>query len=267
MKAFPLTLLLTAGALTHSSATTTILVKFEALGPVAFAPVAGVFHDGSFDFFNAGSAASTVVETIAEFGETGPLLGSVPAGANAGIVGGGMTLPAGNGAASTGCSYFNVSGTNGFFSFGAMLLPSNDWFIGNDFSFDASSLLSAVAGSSLTFDVGVVWDARTEIEDFDYSRGNELFGNNLPNWPTTFNNSTTEGASQSQTGVITAVTGPNPYAVFASNVGQNHTTPYNVSLLDFTGGPVGRFTLTVVPEPSTALLAGLGGLFLIRRRR
>ena len=67
-----------------ASAATMIPVDFRATGPVAFAPVVGVFHHGSFNHFDAGSMASSALEVLAEVGNPMPLLATVPGTVNAG---------------------------------------------------------------------------------------------------------------------------------------------------------------------------------------
>ncbi len=228
------------------AAATTIQVKFQTLGPAGFAPVTGFFHNGSFDIFTPGTVASAALETLAEVGNPMPLLATAPAGVSKGTNG----APFG----SNTTVMFNVSVADGnsSFSYAAMLLPSNDWFIGNDNAFDVSSLLNAVAGTSLSFDVSTVWNAGTELEDFAFSAGNPLFGIPAGN----------DSLGTAEGGVIGVRTGANPFAAFASQ-----PPGFDPNSLDFTGGPVGRFTLTVVPETGAASLLGLAGLAALSRRR
>ncbi len=150
---------------------------------------------------------------------------------------------------------FNVDDGNGMFNIAAMALPSNDWFIGNSNAFDVSSLLGASAGTMLSFDLSNVYDAGTELEDFNFSAGNGLIGLTNPGG----------GAPDfgtDQNGVVSVVTGSDPFGSFA-NIDQGFdTTP-----ADFTGGPVARVTLSVVPEPSSSILLGLGATALLGARR
>ncbi len=67
-----------------ASAATMIRVDFLAAGPVAFAPVVGAFHNGSFNHFDAGSMASSALEVLAQVGNPMPLLAIVPPTANTG---------------------------------------------------------------------------------------------------------------------------------------------------------------------------------------
>lgn len=238
-------MLLLAGAAVASAATS-IEITFTSTGPVGFAPIAAFFHTNRVPLFTPGAAASSALETLAEVGNPGPLLGTAPAGANSGTNG------APFGAGSSISFVVSVDDINTSFSYAAMLLPSNDWFIGNSMERDITALLNAANGTSLMFDVSTVWDAGTELEDFAFSAGNPLFG--IP--------AGDAGAGTAQNGVVSALSGSNPFGTFASQ-----PVGFDSSSLNFSGGPVGTFTLTVVPEPSTSLLGVAGVLGLLARRR
>ncbi|MGJ8678073.1 MAG: spondin domain-containing protein [Akkermansiaceae bacterium] len=233
-------------------ASTLIEVSFNITGPVGLAPVAAVFHDGSFSAFANGGTASTGLETLAEVGNPSGYLGEAPSTANVGTNG----APSGPG--STVTFLVTVADGNTNFNYAAMLLPSNDWFIGNSGSQDISSLLNAANGTNITFDVSTVWDAGTELEDFAFSAGNPIVGSgaglNIP--------AGDAANGTDQNGVISVVTAADPFSAFA-----NQPAGFDSSLLDFSGGNIGTFTLTVVPEPSSLLLSGFGLISLLSRRR
>jgi len=239
---------------TTGFAQTLIEVKVETVGPVGLAPLIAGFSDGSFDIFDVGSPASAALEDLAETGSPdgfsppngGPVLGP-------GVGPGSPPIFAPGAMAS---AQFNVDDGNGMFVFAAMLLPSNDWFIGSGSALDVSSLLNAPLGTSLTFDASTVYDAGTELEDFDASAGNGLVGVTNPG-----DGGPNVGTDQG--GVVSMVGGPDPFAAFA-----NLEPPtLDTTAFDFTGGNIARITLTTVPEPSTALLFLLGLIPLARRSR
>lgn len=221
-------------------------VKVTAPGPVGLAPAYGVFHDGSFDFFAPGASASAALELLAEVGDTSGY--SEPNGMT--IVDGGPFLP-GGGMAS---AIYDVSGGDSFFSIASMILPSNDWFVGNDVAYDISSLLTASMGSSMTFDLTTIWDAGTELEDFAFAPGGGLVGITTPAAPA-------GGAAQG--GVVASVAGPDPFASFLNL----EPISFDTTTIDPTGGTIAGVTITVVPEPSTFALLGVGALALAVRRR
>jgi hypothetical protein len=237
-----------------AQAATMIEVRVETLGPVGLAPAIAGFSNGSFDIFDTGSVASGALEDLAETGSPagfsptngGPVFGP-------GVGPGSPPIFGPSGAMAS--TIFSVDDGNGMFNIASMVLPSNDWFIGNADAFDVSSLLGASSGTSLSFDLSNVYDAGTELEDFDFSPGNGLIGITNPGG----------GAADfgtDQNGVISLVTGPDPFGSFA-NIAPGG---FDTTAADFTGGPVARVTLTVVPEPSAAALGFIGAIAIAGRR-
>ena len=105
-------------------------------GPTLTPLFVGV-HNGSFDAFTVGQAASPGLELIAEDGDPSKVIDELN-NADAGAVSGVITAPQGFGPApliepgETGSIQLAVDGnTNRFLSFLSMILPSNDQFIGN----------------------------------------------------------------------------------------------------------------------------------------
>ncbi|MEL6106707.1 MAG: spondin domain-containing protein [Planctomycetota bacterium] len=182
-------------------------------GGVALTPVWVGFHNGNFDSYNGGLPALEALERVAEdgnnallsaqFNDFDPNLGgytfidnSGPAPVSALVrtgdlsdlfrqdatLGSSPLLPGDSAMAE-----FNVQvdGTNDFFSYAAMVLPTNDFFVanGNPVARDLSGILTD--GGTISFFIGTpeggVNDAGTEDEDFEGSAGNGLFpGRNLP---------------------------------------------------------------------------------------
>lgn len=166
------TLGLAAGSVlfaTPALAATTIRVTVTNLAQtnsVSFAPLRLGFNSGVFDSFDIGEAPIAPIISIAEGGsgddwfpafamaDPGALLGSV----------GMMPLLPGQMASAT----FMVDPlTNPFFTFGTMVVPSNDLFLGNDDPqryrlFDASGnlVLTSIGQSS-----SQIWNAGSEIAD------------------------------------------------------------------------------------------------------
>ncbi len=145
-----------------------LLITVENLQPansVSFAPLRFGFHDGTFDSFDLGAAATAPIVSIAEGGsgsEWFPAFAAAQPSGNAGSVGGGPLLPG-----QTASAKITVdSSLNRFFSFGAMVVPSNDYFIGNDSGteyelFDASG---AFVPTTITQFGRDIWDAGSELD-------------------------------------------------------------------------------------------------------
>ncbi|MBI3345983.1 MAG: PEP-CTERM sorting domain-containing protein [Burkholderiales bacterium] len=258
-------MLVMAGAANAADVKVT-LTQLAPAGGVGIAPLWVGLHNGSFDAFDAGYAASLGIERAAEDGSAAQLSTIFAATASAGVQGTLPGPPAFPGAVrSLNLSGVDLAGANRYFSYAAMVVLSNDFFIGNDNAtqFDLSGLAHGGKVSLLVGGAGHVWDAGTEVNDFRYSLANGAFG--IGGGQTAPNQGTDEH------GVVHLVTG-NPYTSFASQ--GLVPAGYQWGALDFSGqGAFARVDIEVlaapVPEPSSAalLLAGLGFAGFIGRRR
>lgn len=242
------------------------LTQLAPAGGVGIAPLWVGFHNGTFNSFDAGSAASLGIERAAEDGSAAQLSSIFSATASGGVQGTLPGPPAFPGAVRTlTLTGVGLAGVNRYFSYAAMVVLSNDFFIGNDnpTQFDLSALANGGTLSLLVGGAGHVWDAGTEVNDFRYSLANGAFG--IGGGQTAANQGTDEH------GVVHLVSG-NPYTSFAS---QNLVPDgYQWGALDFSSqGAFARVDIEVlaapVPEPSSAvlLLVGLGFAGLVARRR
>jgi hypothetical protein len=231
-----------------------IQVNVENLAPqnsVAFSPLSVSFHSGSYDTFNLGGIATTGVANVAESGngtEWFSEFSSGDAGATLGSIfsdAGGPLTPGG-----TGSAVFTIDpATNQFFSFGAMVVPSNDSFIGND-SPSAYQILDSNGNlliNEITQYGNDVWDAGSEL--------NGIFG-------AAFLAGSSGSDHIDENGVVTR-----GFAQFDEFNGL--TTPAGYTFDRQFGGDdaIYRISFSVVPAPGTASLFGLGALGALRRRR
>ena len=256
----------------HASAIKVTITNNAPAGGLALTPFWVGFHNGSFDLFNSGEAASGALQSLAEDGNPSGISASfaangtlaaasvAPTGTRVqGMVGGAPITPG-----SSVSAIFNLSGgaDNQYFSYASMVLPSSDYFIanGDPFEYDLASLL---ANGPVSFDVGLpggVNDAGTEINDFTSSAGNGLFAGLPP-----MQGAPNTGADEN--GVVHDVL--SPYANFL-----NTPTGYDLSGFDFTSAstyPHGLATIEIsaVPVPAAAWLMGSGllGLVGVARRK
>lgn len=147
-------------------------VTVENLAPansVSFAPLRIGFHNGTFDAFNIGQAATAPIISVAEGGSGAdwfPAFAAADPTATLGTVvpnPAGPLLPGG-----TGSAQFAIdTALNPFFTFASMAVPSNDFFIGNDSPtrfrlFDNSGNLTITSIVQRSRDI---WDAGSEIFD------------------------------------------------------------------------------------------------------
>ncbi len=196
--------------------TVDVVVTIENVAPdggVAITPIWSGFHSGSFDSYNGGLTSLEGLERIAEDGNTSlisqqfnnfdPVRGGYTYIDNSGAspasrlvrtgdlsdanrvdatLGSAPLLP---GQSATAMFELMDDGSNDYFSYASMILPTNDFFIanGNPLAHDVSGILGE--GGEISFFIGTpeggVNDAGTESEDFETSAGNGLFPDrNLP---------------------------------------------------------------------------------------
>jgi hypothetical protein len=132
---------------------------------IAFAPLHVGVHGGTFDAFDLGSVAGDAIVSVAEGGAGGAWQAAFAAadpGAVRGTVGG-LLLPGQSATLSLDVDPL----ANPYFSFAAMVVPSNDFFIGNDSPmayrlFDAGGQLLL---ASISQHARQIWDAGSEVFD------------------------------------------------------------------------------------------------------
>jgi PEP-CTERM motif len=230
-----------------------VTVKVENLAPasgIAFAPLHVGFGNGSFDAFNLGGTATAPIISVAEGGAGGAWQAAFAAmdpGAARGTIGG-LLLAGG----SFTMNFMVDSASQNYFTFAAMVVPSNDFFIGNDDPFeyrlfDAGGNLQV---SSITVKANEIWDAGSEV--FDPAAAAFVGDNGL--------RADQNSAVAFNFAELFAFNGLTTGAGYTFNAGLSaNTDVYRIS-----------FTAAAVPEPQTyaMLLAGLGAVgALVRRRR
>ena len=235
------------------------------------------FHDGSFDSYDGGTASSVELERLAEDGNTAPI--SATFGSGGTLVGSGSQNgadriqgvlanggPIAPGETVSALFDLDAGGANDYFSYAAMVLPSNDYYIanGNPFAHSVADLLAG--GNSISFDIFAVNDAGTEVNDFAFSAGNPLFPK-----ASLLNGQTGPNQGTDQFGVNQNVLFP--YSGFLNAPGNADTNP-GFAALNFGNSslyPRGLGTITIsraIPEPASATLLGATCVaWLLRRKR
>lgn len=218
-------------------------------------PVWYGLHDGSFDLFDIGGAATPGLELLAEDGGTGTLEAEFAAPsrlqgvvANPAGFGGAPLIDTGETATAI-QQTFNPSAYR-YFSFASMVIPSNDAFIGNE-SGTAYELFDAAGNfnGELTIDIfgADIWDAGTEVNDTFGAAFSGVGGVG-----------TTEGGTvQSHLGLSNFEGTATPVGLIGSGLAPGSATP------------VARITISQVPEPTTAVMGviALVGMGLAGRKR
>jgi PEP-CTERM motif len=132
---------------------------------ISFAPLHVGYNNGTFDAFNLGQVANAATISVAEGGAGGAWQSAFAAAdptATRGTIGG-LLQPG----ASSSLSLLVDPLLNPYFTFAAMAVPSNDFFIGNDNPqgmrlFDAAGALQL---GSITVRARQIWDAGSEVFD------------------------------------------------------------------------------------------------------
>jgi hypothetical protein len=256
-----MTAALIAAAPLAQGASYTVQVTIENLAPANgtyITPMWVGFHDGTFDFFDLGSAPSTTLERLAEDGNTDPI--SADFTAHGGLVQGTIpglvtpVTPQGQIAPGvlTSATFRIDSASDAYFSYGAMFIPSNDAFIGNDdpLAFPLFDTAGNFRGVDIFLLGTSVYDAGSEVNT-EIPEQTGFFGQTVPD------------TGLDELGVVMMHEGFLPIAL-----GGILSDPM-FSNADFTrfGYPIAQIRVSAVPIPAALLLllSGLLGLGAVRR--
>ncbi len=155
---------------TAQAALVNVRVSFTNVAPangIAFAPLHVGFGQGLFDSFNIGTTPTAPIISVAEGGSGSawqPAFMAAEPLATRGTVGAGGPVLAG---VTRALDLVVDTALNRFFTFGSMVIPSNDHFIGNDNPteyrvFDAAGNLLITQISQAADEI---WDAGSEATD------------------------------------------------------------------------------------------------------
>lgn len=143
-----------------------ITVSVQNLAPlnsIAFTTLNVGFGNGSFDAFNMGQVAPGPIALVAERGigtDWQAAFAAADPNAVRGTVGGRLL------AGETASMSFTIdTSQQGLFSYASMVIPSNDFFIGNDNAVALFDAQGNLAVSSITLRARNIWDAGTEVFD------------------------------------------------------------------------------------------------------
>ncbi|MEM8943693.1 MAG: spondin domain-containing protein [Planctomycetota bacterium] len=242
----------------------TIEVTNEGNSDFFITPVWFGFHNGGFDIFDTGVVAQPFLETIAEVGDVGPITTAFESSpASPGDINGVVASPMGppplapGETASTTVTAINPSSYQ-YFSFASMVVPTNDTFIANSDPlahqiFDAGDNF---LGTNGVFEIQIfgsqIYDAGTEVNDAGVDGGAAFAVGRMG------------GEGTPEGGVIAP---GDDLSVFAGL-----ETPAGTVINDTVIGAselVATIRISVVPEPTTLAIAGIGlvGLCGLTRRQ
>lgn len=257
-----------AGAGAASAETLRISIEnLQGEGGFSLTPAYTAFHDGAFDAFDAGEAASPGVELLAELGDSSGLPGertAVDPESVATMITAETSGPPTIDAGETGVAELEVISDGverRYMTFLSMIVPTNDQFVGNDDPlafevFDADGNFNGTQVIDVT--AAFAHDAGTEVND--------------PEDGPAFVVGVDAAAGTDEGGVVTqAQFGLDPFLGLETPAGTVDAP------LDVVGDPAGtqiaRITVEAVPAPipvpaaAPLLLTAMGGLVVLRRRR
>ena len=256
--------------LATAASAATLKVTVDNLAPIngtLLTPAWVGFHDGTFDLYNLGESLDGFpgVEALVEDGNNEPLTAAFAASNPNGVQG--TLLSDGPPPLEVGEStsfLFDVDPSNQYFSYAAMILPSNDAFIanGNQLAHEIFDDAGNFLGADFIVFGNEVNDGGTEVND-------ELA------FSTAFLGQATPDTGTDEGGVVTFHPGFTPGGRILSTT---DSSPFNGLPLNFTGADftapgyqVARIRVEQVedvPEPGMILgLMAVGGLVVARRKR
>ncbi|MEM6331912.1 MAG: spondin domain-containing protein [Planctomycetota bacterium] len=238
---------------------------------LSLTPVWFGFHNGTFDMFDVGSSADAVlgtdaVELVAELGDLGQLTADFSAapgipGDIQGVVtaaGAGSLAPPPIQPGETGTAFVTPINPSAYqyFSFLSMIVPTNDTFVGND---DPLAYRIFNDDDELIDELGNVVNTLTIT----------ILGSDVLDAGTEINSGIGAAFTQGQDGTLG--TDENGVVTIGSDLsafqGVTDVTGRQINTLIAPNDVLATVTITIVPEPATASLLGLGALTLLMRRK
>lgn len=249
-----LTAALVGAIATTAFADVPVRVTVDNLAPtnsIAFAPLRVGFNAGVYDSFNEGEMASDAIVSIAEGGSGDAWFPAFEAADPTATLGSvvpdpaGPLLPGGSAMAD-----FTVDESiNPYFTFGAMVVPSNDYFIGNDSPTEYELLApdGSLNFDTITLTASDIWDAGSEVDG-------------------TFGAAFLDGQMNDDR-IPDDENVHHDFADLSIFNGETTAAGYTFDSQLSADTEVYRISFSIIPEPGAALLMAVGGLAAVRRRR
>jgi hypothetical protein len=230
----------------------------QTAGGFALAPVWFGVQNGSFNVFSQGSTASSQLATLAQFGNTAPLAALFAGnGPETTLSSGGSIAQFQPGQSNT--TTLNVSNpsVDQFLSFAGMVVPSNDFFMGNASPLQIFNSSGSFVGPQTIQVFGSdVWDSDTEQQSITTAL--------------TFIQGQTPGSGTQITGgsITPLLTEAGAAGFLQSTIGLTTIAGYNITHAFGANDLIATIEISSVPEPTSVVMLGIGAAtVLVSRRR
>jgi hypothetical protein len=226
-------------------------------GGFALAPVWFGVQNGTFTPFTPGSTASSAIATLAQFGNTAPLMTlfeSQNVGVDTTLKSGGILVQFLPGQSNSTILNISNPAVDQFLSYAGMVVPSNDFFMGNATPLQIFNANGSFKGPMTIQIFGSnVWDSDTEAQSLTTAL--------------TFIAGQTPGSGMQITnGKITSVL-PNSAAFLNSINGLTTAAGYTITNVPTSGQLIATIQISSVPEPASIALFGMGVLGVLLASR
>ncbi len=230
-------------------------------GGFALAPVWFGVQNGSFTTFTPGSAASSQLATLAQFGNTAPLstlFESQNVGVDTTLTSGGSLVQYLPGQSNS--TILNVSNpaVDQFLSYAGMFVPSNDFFLGNATPLQIFNANGTFKGP-ITIQIfgSDIWDSGSEQQSLTTAL--------------TFIQGQTPGSGVQTSNPVTSLFSESTASTFLQGIdGDTTNAGYVISHIPTGSDLIATIQISSVPEPASIAMLGtgvLGALFGFRTMR